>query len=129
MIMTHRKYVFKIIYVAKWLQAQNLQKDNRLNDLIDQKLNNINVMVDEVQCVINVALLCEQIKQTKRPLMSHVLVMLEGKMDLPRNSSSIDQRNIPIYATISINESSHLLAYPRSRNCNIDIELTNLDPK
>ncbi len=96
-MMILRKYVFKFIYVAKWLQAQNLQKDNRLNDLVDQKLNNINVMADEVQHVINVALLCEQIEPTKRPLMSHVLVMLEGKMDLPRSSSSIDKKNIIVY--------------------------------
>ncbi len=65
-------------------------------------------MANEVQHVINVALLCEQIEPTKRPLMSHVLVMLEGKMDLPRSSSFIYQRNIPIQRSISnVKESQH----------------------
>jgi hypothetical protein len=114
--------------MVKLLQAWSLHKTNMLISLVDAKIQNT-IVESEVQRVINVALLCEQIEPTKRPLMTHVLVMLEGKMDLPRSSSSIDQRNIPIYATISINESSHLLAYPMSRNCNIDIELTNLDPK
>jgi len=99
------------------------------NDLVNQKLNNINVITNEVECVINVALLSSQTKPTKCLLVSRVLVMLEGEIDSPKSSSSIDQRKIPICPTISIDENNHLLAYPLSRNCNIDIEFMNLNPK
>jgi hypothetical protein len=44
-------------------------------DLIDQRLNN-NVLDDEAQRVINVALLCVQTSATRCPSMSHVLAML-----------------------------------------------------
>jgi hypothetical protein len=35
----------------------NWKKKNTLNDLVDRKLNNINVITNEMQHVINVALL------------------------------------------------------------------------
>jgi hypothetical protein len=50
-------------------------------DLIDQRLNN-NVLDDEAQRVINVALLCVQTLATRRPSMSRVLAMLLNEVDV-----------------------------------------------
>jgi hypothetical protein len=50
-------------------------------DLIDQWLNN-NVLDDETQRVINVALLCVQTSATRYPSMSHVLAMLLNEVDV-----------------------------------------------
>jgi hypothetical protein len=50
-------------------------------DLIDQQLNN-NVLDDEAQHVINVALLCVQTSTTRRPSMSLVLAMLLNEVDM-----------------------------------------------
>jgi hypothetical protein len=63
------------------LQAWILQTKNLLNDLIDQKMTNT-LVANELQLVINVALLCVQKKVAYCPMMSHVLAMLEGKMDI-----------------------------------------------
>ncbi len=57
------------------IQAHPLHEQDKLMDLIDQRLNN-NVLDDEAQHVINVALLCVQTSATRRPLMSRVLAML-----------------------------------------------------
>ncbi len=51
-----------------------------LVDLIDQKFNNALVKT-EVERVINVALLCVQIKAKKRPSMSQALAMLQGEVN------------------------------------------------
>jgi hypothetical protein len=50
-------------------------------DLIDQRLNN-NVLDDEAQRMINVALLCVQTSATRRPLMSRVLAMLLNEVEV-----------------------------------------------
>jgi hypothetical protein len=50
-------------------------------NLIDQWLNN-NVLDDETQHVINVALLCVQTSATRRPSMSRVLAMLLNEVDM-----------------------------------------------
>ncbi|KAH9541939.1 hypothetical protein CY35_14G090200 [Sphagnum magellanicum] len=113
------------INLVKW--AWILQKKNLLNDLIDQKMTNI-LVANELQLVINVALLCVQKKVAKRPVMSHVLAMLEGKMDIP-NSLFAHESDIPQDTTISTREGDHLLSYIMSSTQVIsDIELTNLDP-
>ncbi|KAH8942285.1 hypothetical protein BDL97_14G090700, partial [Sphagnum fallax] len=61
--------------------AWSLYKNNNLSYLIDQRIKNT-IVEHEVQCVINVAFLCVQQEATRRPLMSHVLAMLQGEMDL-----------------------------------------------
>jgi hypothetical protein len=50
-------------------------------DLIDQWLNK-NVLDDEAQRVINVALLCVQTSATRRPSMSCVLAMLLNEVEV-----------------------------------------------
>ncbi|CAK9218045.1 unnamed protein product [Sphagnum troendelagicum] len=67
------------IYLLEW--ACSLHEQDRLMDLIDQRLNN-NVSNDEAQRVINVALLCVQTSATRRPSMSHVLAMLLNEVDV-----------------------------------------------
>ncbi|CAM6003260.1 unnamed protein product [Sphagnum balticum] len=113
------------INLVKW--AWILQKNNLLNDLIDQKMTNA-LVANELQLVINVALLCVQKKVAKRPVMSHVLAMLEGKMDIP-SSLFVHESDIPQDTTTSTTEGNHLLAYiMSSTQLKSDIELTNLDP-
>ncbi|CAK9268839.1 unnamed protein product [Sphagnum jensenii] len=67
------------IYLLQW--ACSLHEQDRLTDLIDQRLNN-NVSNDEAQHVINVALLCVQTSATRRPSMSRVLAMLLNEVDV-----------------------------------------------
>jgi hypothetical protein len=62
-------------------QAYFLHEQDKLMDLSDQWLNN-NVLDDEAQHVINVALLCVQTSTTKRPSMSRVLAMLLNEVDM-----------------------------------------------
>ncbi|KAH8971560.1 hypothetical protein BDL97_02G149800 [Sphagnum fallax] len=109
------------ISLVKW--AWILQKNKLLNDLIDQKMINT-LVANEVQLVINVALLCVQKKATKRPVMSHALAMLEGKMDIP-SSLFTHESDIQQDTTTSTSEGNHLLTFIMSNN----IELTNLDPR
>jgi len=64
-----------------FFQAYFLHEQDKLMDLIDQWLDN-NVLDDEAQHVINVALLCMQTSTTKRRLMSHVLAKLLNEVDM-----------------------------------------------
>ncbi len=116
------KYIIQT-WVPNLLQAWILQKNKLLNDLIDQKMINT-LVANEVQLVINVALLCVQKKATKRPIMSDALAMLEGKMDIP-SSLFTHESDIQQDTTTSTSEGNHLLTFIMSNN----IELTNLDPR
>ncbi|CAM6057655.1 unnamed protein product [Sphagnum tenellum] len=114
------------INLVKW--AWILQKKKMLNDLIDQKMMNT-LVASEPQLVINVALLCVHKKTAKRPIMSHVLAMLEGKMDIP-SSLFAHESDISQDTSTSTTEENHLLAYTMSNSQLIsNIELTNLDPR
>jgi len=62
-------------------QAYSLHEQDKLMDLTDQQLNN-NVLDDEAQHVINVALLCVQTSATRRPSMSCVLAKLLNEVDM-----------------------------------------------
>jgi hypothetical protein len=64
-----------------FLQAYSLHEQDKLMDLIDPRLNN-NVLDDEAQRVINVALLCMQTSATRRPFMSRVLAMFLNEVDV-----------------------------------------------
>jgi hypothetical protein len=101
-----------------------------LISLVDQKLHNT-IVESEMRRVINVALLCVQVETTKRPIMSEVLSMLQGEMDLPNilpNSSQINVSNI--FVDVSTSESNHLLSFPIPNNYNnVEVELTNLNPR
>jgi hypothetical protein len=100
-----------------------------LMNLVDQKINDTLVEI-EVQRVINVALLCVQIKSTKRPSMSQVLAMLQGEMDLPNISSCQNLTNVSSIMDVSTKESNYLLSYPMANNySNVEVELTYLDSR
>ncbi|KAH8968249.1 hypothetical protein BDL97_03G118200 [Sphagnum fallax] len=115
------------VYLVKW--AWLLHKENMLMNLVDQKINDTLVEI-EVQRVINVALLCVQIESTKRPSMSQVLAMLQGEMDLPNTSSCQNLTNVSSIMDVSTKESNYLLSYPMANNySNVEVELTNLDPR
>jgi len=81
--------------------------------------------------VINVALLCVQVETTKRPIMSQVLSMLQGEMDLPNILASPSQTNVSsLFLDVSTSESNHLLSSPIPNNYNnAEVQLTNLDPR
>jgi hypothetical protein len=101
-----------------------------LINLVDQKLHNT-IVESEMRRVINVALLCVQVETTKRPIMSQVLSMLQGEMDLPDILASPSQTSISsLSLDVSTSESNHLLSLPIPNNySNAEIELTNLDPR
>ncbi|CAM6034643.1 unnamed protein product [Sphagnum compactum] len=116
------------MYLVEW--AWSLHKTNMLISLVDQKIHNT-TMENEMRRVINVALLCVQVETTKRPMMSQVLSMLQGEMDLPDILASPNQTTISILSMdVSTSESNHLLSSPILNNySNAEVELTNLDPR
>ncbi|CAM6007977.1 unnamed protein product [Sphagnum balticum] len=86
------------IYLLEW--ACSLHEQDKLMDLIDQRLNN-NVLDDEAHRVINVALLCVQTSATRRPSMSRVLAMLLNEVDV----EVVSKKTNPIHEM----DISHLL--------------------
>ncbi len=85
-------------------------------NLVDQKLHNT-IVESEMQHVINVALLCVQVETTKRPIMSKVLSMLQGEMDLPNILPSSSQISVSsLFLDVSTSESNHLLSFPIPNN-------------
>ncbi len=110
------------------MQAWYLHKTNMLISLVDQKIHTT-IVESEMQRVINVALLCVQVETTKRPIMSQVLSMLQGEMDLLDILASPSQTSISsLSLNVSTSESNHLLSSPVPNNySNAEVELTNLD--
>jgi hypothetical protein len=101
-----------------------------LISLVDQEIHNT-IVESEMRRVINVALLCVQVEATKRPIMSEVLSMLQGEMDLPNILPSSSQISVStVFLDVSTSESKHLLSSPIPNNYNnVEVELTNLDPR
>jgi hypothetical protein len=101
-----------------------------LINLVDQKIQNT-IVESEMRRVINVALLCVQVETTKRPIMSEVLNMLQGEMDLPNILPSSNQTSVSsLFMDVSTSESNHLLSSPIPNNYNnVEVELINLDPR
>jgi hypothetical protein len=101
-----------------------------LISLVDQRLHNT-IVENEMQRVINVALLCVQVETTKRPIMSEVLSMLQGDMDLSNILPSSSQISVSsLFLDVSTSESNHLLSSPKPNNYNnAEVELTNLNPR
>jgi hypothetical protein len=85
------------------LQAWILHEKNMLVDLIDQKLNNA-LVETEVQRVINVALLCVQIKAKRRPSMSQALAMLQGEVNFLTVSPYQNEIDVSSHMDVSTNE-------------------------
>ncbi|KAH9536338.1 hypothetical protein CY35_17G102100 [Sphagnum magellanicum] len=127
------------IYLIKW--ALFLYESNMLTNLVEGTLDIIN-SENEVRRVINVALLCLQIEPTIRPLMSHVLAMLQGEMDIDVNfiehelhgtnpnfqSIVDDQSNLPLRENMSIND-GNILFTNHVPSSNAEIELSDLQPR
>lgn len=57
---------------------KKLEREKRLNAIVDRNLNN-NYDLQEVEMMIQVALLCTQQQPEDRPAMSEVVRMLEGE--------------------------------------------------
>lgn len=65
---------FELILVVK---VKKMEKEKRINTIVDRNLNDYNIQ--EVETMIQVALLCTQSCSNDRPAMSHVIRMLEGE--------------------------------------------------
>lgn len=64
------------------LQACQLQQRGSLMELIDERLGS-NFNEREAEKVLKVALLCTNASPSVRPIMSEVVRMLEGEMEIP----------------------------------------------
>lgn len=51
-------------------------------ELVDQRLG-CNYDIEEAEKMVNVALLCTNAAASERPIMSEVVSMLEGRMEIP----------------------------------------------
>ena len=60
-----------------FMQVKGLLKEKKLEDLVDDDLND-NYIDVEVESLLQIALLCTQRDPTERPKMSEVVTMLEG---------------------------------------------------
>lgn len=66
--------IFEFISVLK---VKKLERENRLNAIVDENLNDYDIR--EVEMITQVALLCTQQSSVDRPTMSQVIRMLEGE--------------------------------------------------
>jgi hypothetical protein len=60
------------------VKVKKLEREKRLDAIVDPNLNK-NYMIQEVERMIQVALLCTQSSPDARPAMSEVVRMLEGE--------------------------------------------------
>jgi len=123
------------------LQAWSLYETNKLTNLIAQDLD-ITISKNEMKQVIFVALLCVQIDLTKRPMMSHVLAILQGEMEVDihlmepglretnHKFQSIlhDEAILPLCEHMSTNDGNNLFSNHVPNN-NVEIELNDLRPR
>ncbi len=123
------------------MQAWSLYETSMLTNLIAQDLD-ITISKNEMKQVIFVALLCVQIDLTKRPMMSHVLAMLQGEMEVDihfmepglretnHKSQSIlhDEAILPLREHMSTNDGNSLFLNNVPNN-NVEIELNDLHPR
>lgn len=59
------------------MKVKKLEREKRLNAIVDENMNNYDIQ--EVEMMIQVALLCTQPSSVERPTMSQVVRMLEGE--------------------------------------------------
>ncbi|CAK9235993.1 unnamed protein product [Sphagnum troendelagicum] len=123
------------MYLVKW--AWTLHENNMLINLVDQKLNDTIVEI-ELQRVIKVALLCVQQDPRRRPLMSRVLLMLQGEMEIEvvfgefELRTNIYEKHQASCMDGSSSESNHLLFQlmpNKYKHNNAEIELKNFGPR
>lgn len=60
------------------VKVKKLQRERRLDGIVDQNLSK-DYKIEEVEMMIQVALLCTQVSPEERPAMSEVVRMLEGE--------------------------------------------------
>ncbi|CAN5962928.1 unnamed protein product [Sphagnum jensenii] len=102
------------VYLVKW--AWSLYETNMLINLVDQDLD-ITISENEMKQVIFVALLCVQIDLTRRPMMSHVMAMLQD-----------DETILPLRKCMSTNDGNGLFSN-HIPNSNVEIEFSDLHPR
>ena len=64
--------------ILDWSQVKKLEREKKLDAIVDKNLNN-EFIIEEVEMIIQVALLCTQSSPEDRPAMSDVVRMLEGE--------------------------------------------------
>ena len=71
-------YPYSLILLCWLVKVKKLEREKRLDAIVDCNLNR-NYVIQEVEMMIQVALLCTQPSPEERPAMSEVVRMLEGE--------------------------------------------------
>ncbi|KAI3497456.1 hypothetical protein L1887_40069 [Cichorium endivia] len=71
------KHKLRLLLILDLFQVKRLLMDKKLKTLVDADLEG-NYVDNEVEELIQIALLCTQVKALERPRMSEVVKMLEG---------------------------------------------------
>ncbi|KAH8958471.1 hypothetical protein BDL97_06G026500 [Sphagnum fallax] len=117
----------KEINLCNW--ARSLEENNMLAYLVDERIHNNGVLDIQLQHVIDVAFLCIQTTPENRPLMSHVLAMILGEMEMQSRGESMTPNETGITILSDFTESSVFSHEPNSidqNNANVEIELNLL---
>ena len=69
---------YSLILLCLLVKVKKLEREKRLDAIVDRNLNR-NYDIQEVEMMIQVALLCTQPSPEDRPAMSEVVRMLEGE--------------------------------------------------
>jgi hypothetical protein len=111
------------------MQARSLEEKNMLTYLVDERIRNNGVLDIQMQRVIDVAFLCIQTAPENRPLMSHVLAMLFGEMEMQSRGERMTPNETGITILSDFTESnvfSHESNNIDQNNANVEIELNLL---
>lgn len=71
-------FLIVLSYIYLLMKVKKLEREKRLDAIVDRNLNK-NYNIQEVEMMIQVALLCTQASPEDRPPMSEVVRMLEGE--------------------------------------------------
>jgi hypothetical protein len=108
------------------MQARSLEENTMLVYLIDERLCNNGVLDIQLQRVINVVFLCIQTTLENRPLMSHVLAMLLGEMEMQSRRKRITpiEMGITILSDFTENNTfSHEFCNSNNNNSDVEVKL------
>ncbi|KAH8958458.1 hypothetical protein BDL97_06G025600 [Sphagnum fallax] len=115
------------INLCNW--ARSLEENNMLAYLVDEGIHNNGVLDIQLQRVVDVAFLCIQTILENRPLMSHVLAMLLGEMEMQSRGERMTPNETCITILSDFTESnvfSHESNSIDKNNANVEIELNLL---
>jgi hypothetical protein len=113
------------------MQARSLEENNMLAYLVDERIHNNGVLDIQLQRVVDMAFLCIQTILENRPLMSHVLAMLLGEMEMQSRGERMTPNETCITILSDFTESnvfSHESNSIDKNNANVEIELNLLHP-